>query len=98
MKRRLAGLTIGTILLAVAGSTRAQGPASPPFRPTSPLAITGGILLDGTGGPPRHDQTVLIQGERIVAVGPADTVKVPPGAQTIDAIRSRLRSPIPYFY
>ena len=85
MKRRLAGLTIGTILLAVAGSTRAQGPASPPFRPTSPLAITGGILLDGTGGPPRHDQTVLIQGERIVAVGPADTVKVPPGAQTIDA-------------
>jgi imidazolonepropionase-like amidohydrolase len=67
------------------GAPSAQGPAVPPYRPTTPIAITGGILLDGTGGPPRHDHTVLIQGDRIAAVGPAETVRVPPGAHTIDA-------------
>jgi imidazolonepropionase-like amidohydrolase len=80
-----AGVTAATIVFAAGAATPAQGPASPPYRPAAPIAITGGLLLDGSGGPPRHDQTVLIQGERIVAVGPAESVKVPLGAHTIDA-------------
>ena len=85
MTRWWTALTFAAIVFAVDVATRAQGPAAPPYRPSAPIAITGGLLLDGTGGPPRHDQTILIQGERIVAVGPAESVKVPPGAQTIDA-------------
>lgn len=30
------------------------------------------------------DQTVVVRGERIVSLGPSDTVEVPPGANTID--------------
>jgi imidazolonepropionase-like amidohydrolase len=42
-------------------------------------------LIDATGAPPRMDQTVVIQGERIVAVGPMDAIAVPEGAAVIDA-------------
>ena len=80
-----ATIMLALLVLAAAAAPRAQGPAAPPYRPTSPIAIVGGLLLDGTGGPPRYDQTVLIEGERITAVGPTATVKVPPGAQIIDA-------------
>ncbi len=33
-------------------------------------ALTGAKLIDGTGGPALQDATVLIDGERITAVGP----------------------------
>ena len=85
MRRPVWRAAILAVLTVAAAVPRAQGPAAPPYRPTSPIAIVGGLLLDGTGGPPRYDQTVLIQGERITAVGPSATVKVPPGAQLIDA-------------
>jgi imidazolonepropionase-like amidohydrolase len=80
----LAALIVGSIPLATA-TLSAQGSAAPPYRPTVPIAIVGGLLLDGTGGPPRYDQTVLIQGERIKVVGPTTAVNVPPGAHVIDA-------------
>jgi imidazolonepropionase-like amidohydrolase len=47
--------------------------------------MVGGLLLDATGAPPRMDQTVAIQGERIVEIGPMETVRLPAGAETIDA-------------
>jgi imidazolonepropionase-like amidohydrolase len=47
------------------------------------IAITGGTLIDGSGRDPVKNATVLIEGERIVAVGPS--VAVPKGAQVIDA-------------
>jgi imidazolonepropionase-like amidohydrolase len=79
-------LTISLALAALATAMpRAQGPAAPPFRPSEPIAIVGGLLLDGTGGPPRFDHTVLIQGDRIIAVGPSANVKVPPGTHVVDA-------------
>src|SRR5262245_44139851 len=62
-----------------------QGPQTAPFRPARPIAITGGLLIDATGAPPRWDQTVVIEGERISAVGPMDSVKIPEGAEVIDA-------------
>jgi imidazolonepropionase-like amidohydrolase len=53
----------------------------------TPLAITGGALLDGTGSPPVRGTTVLIDGDEIVAVGPdADIAgRIPPDAERIDA-------------
>lgn len=49
------------------------------------LAITGGRVLDGYGGPPIENGVILVAGERITAVGPAHAVQVPPGVRVIDA-------------
>ncbi len=48
------------------------------------VALTHVRVVDGTGGPVRTDQTIVIDGERIVAVGNASDVRVPPGAQELD--------------
>jgi imidazolonepropionase-like amidohydrolase len=69
----------GATLLGVLQS----GP--PVFRQERPIAIVGGMLIDATGGPPRHDQAVVIQGNRIIAIGPMETTPVPDGAEVIDA-------------
>lgn len=54
--------------------------------PTNPvIAITGGDLFDSEAGVMRPNQTIIIRGERIVAVGAADAVTVPAGATVIDA-------------
>jgi hypothetical protein len=52
---------------------------------TSTIAIVGATLIDGRGGPPILDSVVLIRGERIEAVGTRSSVKLPPGAELIDA-------------
>jgi imidazolonepropionase-like amidohydrolase len=49
------------------------------------LAITGAVLIDGTGRAPVVDSTVIVRGDRIVAAGPRAVVPVPPGARRIDA-------------
>jgi len=61
------------------------GPQGPPYRPRRPIAIVGGLLIDATGATPQHDQTVLMEGERIVQVGPMEDVRVPEEAEVIDA-------------
>ncbi|MEP7380632.1 MAG: amidohydrolase family protein [Gemmatimonadota bacterium] len=48
------------------------------------VALTHIKLIDGTGAPPRDDQTVVIEGARIIAVGPTATTRVPAGARSID--------------
>ena len=57
--------------------------AQPPA--TSVIAIVGATLIDGTGGPVITDSTVVIRGERIVAVGKRAEVKVPAGAEVVEA-------------
>ena len=54
---------------------------------TTPLVLTGGALLDGTGSPPVPGTSVLIHGDDIVAVGPDAEIaaRVPTDAQRIDA-------------
>ena len=53
--------------------------------PASSIAVVGGDLFDSERGVVVPRTTVLIQGERISAVGPADSVRVPAGATVIDA-------------
>lgn len=48
------------------------------------LAIVGATVIDGRGGPPVADATVLVSGGRITAVGPRSSTRVPAGAETID--------------
>jgi len=47
-------------------------------------ALVGGTVIDGTGAAPVVNATILVQGAKILAVGPAATVKVPKGANVID--------------
>src|SRR6266851_1349642 len=85
MASRHASLLVAQASATVAVSVHAWGPQAPPYKPDTPIAIVGGLLIDATGAPPRMDQTVVIQGERIVAVGPMDAIAVPEGAEVIDA-------------
>ena len=48
------------------------------------VALTGVTLIDGTGGPVRRGQTVVIEGNRITAVGPGGQVEIPSGAEVMD--------------
>ncbi|MEQ9270123.1 MAG: amidohydrolase family protein [Haliea sp.] len=50
-----------------------------------PLAIVGGLLIDGKGGKPVKDATVLIEDGVVIAVGRRAEVDVPEGATVIDA-------------
>ncbi|HEX9800805.1 MAG TPA: amidohydrolase family protein [Thermoanaerobaculia bacterium] len=66
-------------VLALSAAVPAAADEAP--RPT--LALVGGQVLDGYGGPPIRDGVVLIAGERIVAVGPASEIAVPEGVERI---------------
>ena len=48
-------------------------------------AFTGAIVLDGRGGPPLSDATVIVRGTTIETVGPTASTPVPAGATRVDA-------------
>ena len=51
--------------------------------PAKKIALVGGRLIDGWGGAPVNRSVVLIDGERITAVGTEDTLPVPAGYEVI---------------
>lgn len=56
-----------------------------PADPSHIIAIVGAILVDGRGGPPVPDAAVVVRGDHIEAAGPRASVRVPAGAEVIDA-------------
>jgi imidazolonepropionase-like amidohydrolase len=66
-----------TTLLAV--GLGAQAPRSTP----KTKALVGGTLVDGFAGPPIRNSVILIDGEKITAVGQVGTLAVPAGAEVI---------------
>ncbi len=50
-----------------------------------PVAIIGARIIDGSGGDPIENGALLIEGERIAAVGRRDQVRIPRGATVIEA-------------
>lgn len=54
---------------------------------SSALHIATGTLIDGSGAPPRPGVDVLVDGDRIVAVGPPEEISplCPSGTEVIDA-------------
>ena len=71
VRRRILCLLTSVLCLA--------GPAS-----AKVTALVGGRLIDGWGGAPVNHSVILIDGERIKAVGTVDTLPVPVGAEVID--------------
>ncbi len=67
-------------LVCLPGSTSAAQQSA-----DSVIAIVGSTLIDGNGGPPLADATVIVRGKRIAAVGPRAGVPVPRGARVIQA-------------
>ena len=47
-------------------------------------ALVGGRLIDGWGGAPVNNSVILIEHDRIKAVGNAETLAVPAGAEVVD--------------
>lgn len=64
--------------------TVTQNQAEAPAR-SETLVITGGTLIDGTGGKPLRGAAVLIENGRIAAVGSQASMTFPADAQVIDA-------------
>ena len=73
-------LTLLAALTAFQSPSSAAPPPSPPA--AAAVAIRAGTLIDGTGAAPVKNAVILVQGDRITAVG--TNVQVPAGATVID--------------
>ncbi len=58
-------------------------PGAPVYAATT--AIVGGTVVDLDGKSPIEDAVILVEGEKITAIGPASEVSIPGGAERIDA-------------
>ena len=76
--RASAAAAVVCMLLMLHGALVAGQPAA------SRLALVGGMLLDGYDAPPIHHAAVLIEGNRIVDVGPAAELEIPPDYVVVD--------------
>ena len=63
------------IFLAVLGTVTPLRAQAPPV-----VAVRAGHLFNSKSGTMLTNQVVLINGEKITDVGPADRVQIPPGA------------------
>jgi imidazolonepropionase-like amidohydrolase len=52
--------------------------------PAGKIALIGGTVVDLNGGAPLRDAVVLVEGEKIVAIGPADEISVAAGVEVVD--------------
>ena len=82
-------VTLAVVLLLGADSTAAQQALSANVQRyvsiNAPIvALTHAKLVDGTGAAARSDQTIIITGDKITAVGPTASTLVPSGAQIVD--------------
>src|SRR5512143_2736938 len=48
------------------------------------VALTHVRVIDGTGAPAREDETVIVEGDAIRAIGPSASTKPPAGAKVLD--------------
>ena len=72
----LAAVCTGAVFAMMATDIAQQPP---------PIAIVGATIIDGNGGEPLRDATLIVTGDRITAVGSRASIAVPKGATVIDA-------------
>ena len=76
-----AALLITGIAVSIAASAPRTQVTTPAQAPT--LALVGGTLIDGHGGPPIPNSVVLVEGSRITGVGRVGSLAVPRGATVV---------------
>ncbi len=81
LKNTARSLCLGLIVMAGLSSPQAQENLVGANR----LVIQGATLISGTGSTPVQNAVVVIEDNRITAVGPAGQVSVPQGAEVIQA-------------
>src|SRR5712691_8847522 len=72
------------MMCAVAGAASAEADQA--------VVLEGARLIDGTGKAPRENSVIVVQGDRIAAVGTVGKVKYPKGARVVD-VRGRTIMP-----
>src|SRR5438034_699919 len=82
MKRRIVLLLILTGLLILPVLLLAPAKAD---RTQSPIALTHVTVIDVIAAQPKSDMTVVINGDRITAVGHSAGISVPADAKVVDA-------------
>jgi imidazolonepropionase-like amidohydrolase len=81
MRRSVAWQAVLTMVTLAAATAAAQPPAAP-AKPQPLTAIKAGRLIDPETGTAAANQVILVEGERIKAVGP--NLAIPAGAAVID--------------
>ncbi|HYY56555.1 MAG TPA: amidohydrolase family protein [Pyrinomonadaceae bacterium] len=74
-----------TLLIALMAAASLVAQTMPVISQSRPLAFTHVTVIDVTGEKPKPDMTVLIRGNRIEAMGPTATTRLPKGARVVDA-------------
>src|SRR5215467_10508467 len=82
MKRTLDWI-IGRAVIQLLVALGAGGIVST-FASAQSIAVTNVRIVDGNGGAPVEQGTIVMEGRKILAVGPASNISIPPGAQRID--------------
>ena len=85
MRRQVAVLVLTVGLACPVAPASGQGLSPGQTRTTRATAIVGASVVNLNGGPAVQDAVVVIEGERITAIGPAATTPVPQGAEVIRA-------------
>lgn len=80
---------LAAALLALAASAQTAADLSKEVREfvavdAPVVALTHARVVDGTGAAAREDQTIVLSGGKIQAIGPAASTPAPAGAKTID--------------
>jgi imidazolonepropionase-like amidohydrolase len=57
--------------------------AAAPVAAAATLVLTGGTVIDGYGNPPLHNGVIIVEGDRISAVGTLDSLAIPADAEVI---------------
>jgi imidazolonepropionase-like amidohydrolase len=83
IRRAVTVALVATLSALSIGEPVATQPSPRSSTTTSIRALVGGTLIDGFGGRPLRNSVVLVDGERISAVGEVGRLPVPPGAEVI---------------
>lgn len=76
-RNEIAGVVLAAVFAASVAASFSANAAD--------VAIVGGTVIDGNGGAPITNAVIVVSGNRISAIGPRASVKIPSGATVIDA-------------
>src|SRR5262249_19958353 len=78
-------LRVVCLSLSILGLIQSGASTQSIAQPEQMVAVIGGTLIDGNGGPPIPDSVVLIKGNKIAQIGTKATAKFPKATKIVDA-------------